>query len=122
MTYSEKVQQALLKASREIRKTACEVLSDCRNEVEFQGVTARWAILLAVKYAVKANEIEQQAYELACPVPQGTRAATTKSLLAYSEALAGFHSLLFAHREELPTIKAAEELTLSWIDADKALA
>ena len=98
-TYSEERQQILFKASRDMRRVACQVLDDVTLDAELLGDTVRWAKNLAANTAIQATELENLGWEYGTYVAPSTETWLLKSKLQYSDAITAFEARIAAAKE-----------------------
>lgn len=91
-TYSEERQRILFKTARDLRKVAASVLDDCTDAgAGISKHTVRWAIDLAGRTAVRANELESEAHEQ-CVATQAQETRQFKSREDYRRSIDAFEA------------------------------
>ena len=104
-TYSEVAVRAMLKAARELRLVACNVLDDMQNEVELTSdASHQWARQTARKYAEMANDLEAKTYSVG-PVGDRAWAAQVRNRDQYSQAITAYQN-----RRKAATETASERI------------
>ncbi len=104
-TYSEVQRGILFKAARDLRKLACEVLNDVSDQEIVSLATFTWAKGWAARYAIQANTLENEGYEIGTYLDGRTAGYQARSRREYSKAVDNFQN------------RAAEEGLLAQVNA-----
>jgi hypothetical protein len=100
-TYSEERQEVLFRASRELRRVACNVLDDVVEPAELTGRTTVWAKSTAAETAKLANELEERGHEQ-CVASRRSENALFKVRREYEAAIDAFEARITAAGGALP--------------------